>query len=162
MAVLPLAKYSWVTSVPSRSKCNSPIQSSLCLSVLIISSKHFSPSSSLFKPHQRNGIIASNVGLALMTIILAVYTRNVGFSNFVKFYFIPYLVRSQALLYGSVHGLLGTVCQPLDRYVDFPPPHGSHTTSLPQQGVDLAPRSICDCRPTTPRTCWQIFPSQCT
>jgi len=53
---------------------------------------HFSPSSPLFKPHERNGIIASNIGLAVMSSILLVYAQNVGFANFIKFYFIPYIL----------------------------------------------------------------------
>ncbi|KAJ8517143.1 hypothetical protein ONZ45_g5620 [Pleurotus djamor] len=53
---------------------------------------HFFPSSPLFKPHERNGIIASNIGLAIMSTILYIYTRQVGLGAFVKLYFIPYLL----------------------------------------------------------------------
>ncbi|KAI0080452.1 hypothetical protein K474DRAFT_1637709 [Panus rudis PR-1116 ss-1] len=52
---------------------------------------HFSPSSPLFKPYERNGIIASNIGLGFMALILVTYSRSAGFANFIKFYFIPYL-----------------------------------------------------------------------
>ncbi|KAF9524564.1 delta-12 fatty acid desaturase [Crepidotus variabilis] len=53
---------------------------------------HFQPSSALFKPHERNGIIASNVGLSVMSYILHLWAKEVGFSYFVKLYFIPYLL----------------------------------------------------------------------
>ncbi|KAL0945988.1 hypothetical protein HGRIS_012266 [Hohenbuehelia grisea] len=53
---------------------------------------HFSPSSALFKPHEREGIIASNIGIGAMSFILYLYTKQVGFSYFIKLYFIPYLL----------------------------------------------------------------------
>ncbi|KAF9482833.1 delta-12 fatty acid desaturase [Pholiota conissans] len=53
---------------------------------------HFSPSSPLFKPHERNGIIASNIGLTVMSSILYLWTREVGLSNFLKLYFVPYIL----------------------------------------------------------------------
>ncbi|KAJ3492009.1 hypothetical protein NLI96_g282 [Meripilus lineatus] len=53
---------------------------------------HFLPSSPLFKPHERNGIIASNIGLAVMVTLLGIFASNVGFTGFIKFYFIPYLL----------------------------------------------------------------------
>ncbi|KDQ54173.1 hypothetical protein JAAARDRAFT_182561 [Jaapia argillacea MUCL 33604] len=53
---------------------------------------HFQPSSPLFKPSERRDIIISNVGLAIMSAILWQYASAVGFANFVKLYFIPYLL----------------------------------------------------------------------
>ncbi|KAF4576275.1 hypothetical protein EYR36_001127 [Pleurotus pulmonarius] len=53
---------------------------------------HFLPSSPLFKPHERNDIIASNIGLATMSTVLWIYTGNVGLATFIKIYFIPYLL----------------------------------------------------------------------
>nr|BAL02933.1 delta-12 fatty acid desaturase [Pholiota nameko] len=53
---------------------------------------HFQPSSPLFKPHERNGIIASNIGLTAMASVLYLWTREVGSSNFIKLYFIPYIL----------------------------------------------------------------------
>ncbi|KAJ3515052.1 hypothetical protein NLJ89_g2002 [Agrocybe chaxingu] len=53
---------------------------------------HFQPSSPLFKPHERNGIIASNIGLTIMSCVLYLWTKEVGLSNFAKFYFVPYLL----------------------------------------------------------------------
>ncbi|KAG6828272.1 hypothetical protein H0H92_008579 [Tricholoma furcatifolium] len=53
---------------------------------------HFQPSSPLFKPHERNGIIASNIGLAIMSCILFLWTQKVGLHYFVKFYFVPYIL----------------------------------------------------------------------
>ncbi|KXN88413.1 Delta(12) fatty acid desaturase [Leucoagaricus sp. SymC.cos] len=52
---------------------------------------HFSPSSPLFKPHERRGIIASDIGLVIMACFLGVFYRQVGFAAFVRFYVIPYL-----------------------------------------------------------------------
>ncbi|KAF9003035.1 delta-12 fatty acid desaturase [Cyathus striatus] len=53
---------------------------------------HFKPTSALFKPHERNGIIASNIGLTTMIFILYLWTKEVGFSYFIKLYFIPYIL----------------------------------------------------------------------
>ncbi|TEB24546.1 delta-12 fatty acid desaturase [Coprinellus micaceus] len=53
---------------------------------------HFKPSSALFKPHERMKIVASNVGLAIVILLLSIWTRHVGFSNFFCFYFVPYLL----------------------------------------------------------------------
>ncbi|KAJ7595185.1 delta-12 fatty acid desaturase [Mycena floridula] len=53
---------------------------------------HFFPSSPLFKPHERSGIIASNIGLSVMTCILYVWTQKVGIDMFFKLYFVPYLL----------------------------------------------------------------------
>ena len=54
--------------------------------------QHFQPSSPLFKPHERNGIIASNIGLTVMASILYLWTQQVGLGYFFKLYFVPYLV----------------------------------------------------------------------
>ena len=54
--------------------------------------QHFQPSSPLFKPHERNGIIASNVGLIVMSYILYLWKQQVGLGYFLKLYFVPYLV----------------------------------------------------------------------
>ncbi|TFK21587.1 delta-12 fatty acid desaturase [Coprinopsis marcescibilis] len=53
---------------------------------------HFNPSSALFKPHERSGIITSNVGLATMSFLLYKWTSEVGLANFFAFYFVPYLL----------------------------------------------------------------------
>ncbi|KAG6840653.1 hypothetical protein C0991_005332 [Blastosporella zonata] len=53
---------------------------------------HFQPSSPLFKPHERKGIIASNIGLTFMSCVLYLWTREVGTHNFLKLYFIPYIL----------------------------------------------------------------------
>lgn len=55
--------------------------------------QHIQYTSPLFKPHERNGIIASNVGLTVMTSILYLWEQKVGFEYFFKLYFVPYLVR---------------------------------------------------------------------
>ncbi|PPQ94926.1 hypothetical protein CVT25_004412 [Psilocybe cyanescens] len=52
---------------------------------------HFQPSSPLFKPHERNGIIASNIGLSTMSVVLYLWTKEVGLGYFLKLYFVPYL-----------------------------------------------------------------------
>ncbi|TFK32080.1 delta-12 fatty acid desaturase [Crucibulum laeve] len=53
---------------------------------------HFNPSSPLFKPHERNGIIASNVGLSVMASLLYVCTSKLGVMSFILHYFIPYIL----------------------------------------------------------------------
>ncbi|TFK22251.1 delta-12 fatty acid desaturase protein [Coprinopsis marcescibilis] len=53
---------------------------------------HFNPSSPLFKPNERNGIIASNVGLAIMAFLLYWWGSGVGPGNFFAFYFVPYIL----------------------------------------------------------------------
>ncbi|KAF8633785.1 hypothetical protein AX15_001258 [Amanita polypyramis BW_CC] len=53
---------------------------------------HFSPSSSLFKPEERNGIIASDIGLVVMSCVLYLWTNKIGLGNFIKLYFVPYVV----------------------------------------------------------------------
>ncbi|KAF8879058.1 delta-12 fatty acid desaturase [Infundibulicybe gibba] len=53
---------------------------------------HFQPSSPLFKPHERNGIIVSNIGLTAMSCILYLWAKEVGVANFAKLYFIPYIL----------------------------------------------------------------------
>ncbi|KAJ7743780.1 fatty acid conjugase [Mycena metata] len=53
---------------------------------------HFSPTSALFKQHERLGILASDFGLVFMGYLLWVYTADVGSAAMVKLYFIPYLL----------------------------------------------------------------------
>ncbi|KAF9453348.1 delta-12 fatty acid desaturase [Macrolepiota fuliginosa MF-IS2] len=53
---------------------------------------HFNPSSPLFKPHERRGIIASDIGLGSMFCLLAIFYNRVGFSNFVLLYVAPYIL----------------------------------------------------------------------
>ncbi|KAK1222246.1 hypothetical protein PQX77_014879 [Marasmius sp. AFHP31] len=57
-----------------------------------IRTNHFFPSSPLFKQRERKGIIASNIGIAIMVTILCRWTYAVGWGAFVKLYFIPYLL----------------------------------------------------------------------
>lgn len=52
---------------------------------------HFFPSSPLFKPHERPGIIASDIGISVMIYLLYAWTKQVGFHMFIKLYFVPYL-----------------------------------------------------------------------
>ncbi|RDB19026.1 Acyl-lipid omega-3 desaturase (cytochrome b5), endoplasmic reticulum [Hypsizygus marmoreus] len=53
---------------------------------------HFQPSSPLFKPHERKGIIASNIGLTFMSCVLYMWTKEVGLHNFAKLYLVPYIL----------------------------------------------------------------------
>ncbi|KAJ7757656.1 delta-12 fatty acid desaturase [Mycena metata] len=53
---------------------------------------HFSPTSPLFKRHERLAILASDLGLVLMGYLLWVYTAHVGSAAMIKLYFIPYLL----------------------------------------------------------------------
>ncbi|KAJ7155454.1 delta-12 fatty acid desaturase [Mycena crocata] len=52
---------------------------------------HFLPSSAIFGPRQRNYILASDVGICCALYFLYLWTRQVGFSNLLKLYFIPFL-----------------------------------------------------------------------
>ncbi|KAJ7212529.1 delta-12 fatty acid desaturase protein [Mycena pura] len=52
---------------------------------------HFSPSSVLFKKHEYNKIVASNVGILVVTSILVQYSLKFGFTALLKHYIIPYL-----------------------------------------------------------------------
>ncbi|CAK5267632.1 unnamed protein product [Mycena citricolor] len=52
---------------------------------------HFNPWSSIFNPRERNHIIASDIGLGIMTCLLYVWSQRVGLSYFTKLYLIPYL-----------------------------------------------------------------------
>jgi hypothetical protein len=70
----------------------SSVNISTNLLVLTQQLQHFQPSSPLFKPHERNGVIASNLGLAVMSFILYLWKQQVGFGYFFKLYFVPYLV----------------------------------------------------------------------
>ncbi len=54
--------------------------------------QHFSPYSSLFKPEERYGIIASDVGLIAMSFVLYTWATNIGFAKFVMLYGVPYIV----------------------------------------------------------------------
>ncbi|KAG6829242.1 hypothetical protein H0H87_012189 [Tephrocybe sp. NHM501043] len=53
---------------------------------------HFQPSSPLFKPQERNGVIASNIGITFMCCALYLWTDKVGLHNFLKLYFVPYML----------------------------------------------------------------------
>ncbi|KAK7440067.1 hypothetical protein VKT23_017316 [Stygiomarasmius scandens] len=53
---------------------------------------HFDPNSVLFKPHEKNGIIASDVGLSAMCSLLYIWTKYVGFLNFIRLYMIPFML----------------------------------------------------------------------
>lgn len=53
---------------------------------------HFEPSSALYKPEQRNSIIASNIGLGIVASVLAYWTYNTSLFTFFTTYFVPYLV----------------------------------------------------------------------
>ncbi|KAJ7158698.1 delta-12 fatty acid desaturase [Mycena filopes] len=52
---------------------------------------HFDPSSALFKPHERRGIVASNIGLGSMMVLLAMFASNFGTGSLLKLYFVPYM-----------------------------------------------------------------------
>lgn len=53
---------------------------------------HFNPSSPLFKPHERRGIIISDIGLCFILAILCFYTSQVGFGSLFRLYIVPYLL----------------------------------------------------------------------
>jgi len=53
---------------------------------------HFNPYSSLFKPQERLGVIMSDIGLTIMTCILYRCSKQVGFGQFCRLYFVPYIL----------------------------------------------------------------------
>ncbi|KAJ3925446.1 MAG: delta-12 fatty acid desaturase [Lentinula lateritia] len=53
---------------------------------------HFNPYSPLFKPHERSGVVISDIGLTIMVCILYQWTNKVGFGQFLRLYFAPYLL----------------------------------------------------------------------
>ncbi|KAF9021611.1 hypothetical protein BDZ89DRAFT_1042660 [Hymenopellis radicata] len=59
---------------------------------------HFMPSSPLFKPKHRNGIIASDIGIIVMLFILGQWTRHVGIAAFLKVYFVPYILANHHIV----------------------------------------------------------------
>ncbi|OJT09189.1 Delta(12) fatty acid desaturase [Trametes pubescens] len=52
---------------------------------------HYKPSSKLFKPQDRASIIVSDVAIACMLSILAIWSYRTGFSNVWRLYFVPWL-----------------------------------------------------------------------
>ncbi|PBK92502.1 linoleoyl phosphatidylcholine delta-12 acetylenase [Armillaria gallica] len=52
---------------------------------------HFSPSSILFKPEQRNAVILSNIGIGSMVFLVSVAVRRWGWWNVIALYGIPWL-----------------------------------------------------------------------
>ncbi|KIY67775.1 fatty acid conjugase [Cylindrobasidium torrendii FP15055 ss-10] len=53
---------------------------------------HFQPSSPIFKPRHRAGIVASNIGMLCVLGLLALWTYNSGFMTVFKLYTIPYFL----------------------------------------------------------------------
>jgi omega-6 fatty acid desaturase (delta-12 desaturase) len=53
---------------------------------------HYNPYSKLFKEYERSGIVASDIGLTVMSCLLYAYFKPLGLAAFMKFYFIPYLL----------------------------------------------------------------------
>ncbi|THH17323.1 hypothetical protein EW146_g3466 [Bondarzewia mesenterica] len=53
---------------------------------------HFNPNSLLFKKHQRNSIIMSDIGISAMAALLSYAARQVGWMAIMKYYFIPYIM----------------------------------------------------------------------
>ncbi|KAK0478816.1 delta-12 fatty acid desaturase [Armillaria novae-zelandiae] len=53
---------------------------------------HFDPSSPLFKPRHRRNIIISDIGICVTILLLTLWAREIGFSQFVKVYGVPYLL----------------------------------------------------------------------
>lgn len=52
---------------------------------------HYNPSSALFTPKERTGIILSDIGLAIMTLVFASWTAKVGYVNLFRLYIVPWL-----------------------------------------------------------------------
>lgn len=76
--------------------------------------QHFSPKSSLFKPEERNGIIASDIGIFIMSFVLYLWAAEIGFSKFLLLYGVPYIVSVIACLIHCTDDVLAYT--PLDRH----------------------------------------------
>jgi hypothetical protein len=63
-----------------------------CSIVTHVSPQHFSPYSALFKDKERNAIVASDIGLSVMSYLLYLYAGKYGVAAMIADYFIPYLV----------------------------------------------------------------------
>ncbi|KLO06403.1 hypothetical protein SCHPADRAFT_917541 [Schizopora paradoxa] len=53
---------------------------------------HFNPNAVYFKPEQRNGVIASNIGILAMIYASKVAISTYGTWSYMKYYFIPWLL----------------------------------------------------------------------
>ncbi|KAG6830772.1 hypothetical protein H0H87_007171 [Tephrocybe sp. NHM501043] len=71
---------------------------------------HFSPSSPLFKPEQRNSIIISNIALTAMSALMIYAGRNLV----LKYYLVPYLLTNHwKAEWSFLRGAAATVDRPL-------------------------------------------------
>lgn len=61
--------------------------------------QHFSPNSSLFKSEERNGIIASDIGVFIMSFVLYLWASEIGFVKFSLLYGVPYIVNVNCMSY---------------------------------------------------------------
>jgi omega-6 fatty acid desaturase (delta-12 desaturase) len=59
--------------------------------------QHFLPSSVLFKKKEHSKIVASNLGLILVSSALVQYNLKHGFAALMKHYVVPYIVRRPSL-----------------------------------------------------------------
>ncbi|KAG5639052.1 hypothetical protein H0H81_007310 [Sphagnurus paluster] len=122
---------------------------------------HFQPSSPLFKPHERKGIVASNIGLAVMSSVLYLWTQKVGLHYFIKLYFVPYIVSGHSLaLYVWLMSLCMAVGKSLDRDAHIPSPFRPNNRTLPQQTVDIPERRRRNCRSPPSRVGWALLLAQ--
>ncbi|KAG7096068.1 hypothetical protein E1B28_006748 [Marasmius oreades] len=53
---------------------------------------HFNPYSTIFKPRERIGVVASDAGLLAMIALLYLWSRNVGFGQLARIYLLPWLL----------------------------------------------------------------------
>lgn len=95
MVLLSSDRCTWLPETSSRDKRTTPL---MCIAtriteVCLHEEQHFYPSSALFKSDERGRIITSNVGLSAMAVIFCYYTYCAGLPNFLKLYFLPFLVR---------------------------------------------------------------------
>ncbi|CCM07159.1 uncharacterized protein FIBRA_09497 [Fibroporia radiculosa] len=58
---------------------------------------HFSPYAPIFRPHERTGIILSDIGILVMCFALCYAMAVHGFKTVMAYYFIPYMVLVQSL-----------------------------------------------------------------
>ncbi|KAL0570122.1 hypothetical protein V5O48_011838 [Marasmius crinis-equi] len=59
---------------------------------------HFDPHSLLFKPHERNGIIASDVGLIVTLAALCWWTSIAGLGQLIRLYLVPWMLTNHWII----------------------------------------------------------------
>ncbi|KAJ8074956.1 hypothetical protein PM082_019283 [Marasmius tenuissimus] len=59
---------------------------------------HFNPYSAMFRPHERKGVIASDVGLVIMLGVLFFWSNTIGFAQFARLYVFPWMLTNHWII----------------------------------------------------------------